>query len=222
MKADRKAKVKERAKVRTQQKLNAAHDEKVDFLYHEARWFVQNDQFDKAILLMERALRLAPDNIEMIRFLGYLGHESQRADVERKALSRLWHIEALPDEFYPPYINLMLEKKRFDDALAVCPKGLARLAGKRFKGVAARCQFFQEVSAVCRRFGRAAPAPPVQPAKSAKSVQPAAQRPSSAGRAGSPRAATGRSAGHPGIDLPGPGRLSQRADCGALYRSGGL
>ena len=178
-KAKRKAKLKERVKTRERQRLDAARNVKSDFLFDEAKWYAQSDQFDKAILLVERALRLAPDNIEMIRFLGYLGHASQRDEVELKALRHLWRLEALPDELYPPYVHLLIKTEQYNDALAVCEKGLARLVGKRFKGAAARRQFFQEIGAVCRLRSEAPlPVQPAQSAKAAKAAQPTAQHPS--------------------------------------------
>ena len=85
-KAKRKAKVKERVKARVRQRLDATRNLKSDLLFDEAKWYAQSEQFDKAILLMERALRLAPDNVEMIRFLGYLGHASQRTAVDLKLM----------------------------------------------------------------------------------------------------------------------------------------
>ncbi len=183
-KAKRKARVKELAKARTQQKLDAARDVKSDFLFEEAKWCAQDAQFDKAIPLLEKALRLAPDNVEMLRFLGHLGHATGRTALELKALGRLWRLGAMPEEFYPAYVHLLMEAKRYDDALAVCQKGLAHLAGKRFRGVATQRRFFQDISTICGRFAGTATPPPAQsmrPAQQAKSVTsaPPAPRPPS-------------------------------------------
>ena len=149
MKADkqakRKARAKERLKARKQEQLAAVRAEKADYFFHEALWFYGKNEPENALVHLEKALRCAPGNIEMLRLLGLLGSSLKRPATEIQAMRRLLALGALSIELYSHLAYLLLQKKRYREALEIAEAGLVKLARKRFKGVAQERRLLEQI-----------------------------------------------------------------------------
>ena len=97
----RKTKRDKKLKDRRRKLDNAAKREKADFLFHEATWYWNKGNLEKALDFMETASRLEPDNEEYVFALADLGHQMGRHDVELKVLLNLNSRGLLPVEMMP-------------------------------------------------------------------------------------------------------------------------
>lgn len=128
-KAKRKTKQKQR---RTKQSM-LMRKEKASFLFDEAVWFISQGELVSALPLLEKSLRLKPNDKEILGELGYLGYRMKRPDVELKALLELYNSQQLRDENMHALCRLLAEQGRYEQAIEVTDETLALLPGIKHK-----------------------------------------------------------------------------------------
>ena len=124
---DQKRKQKRKARLRERQakKTQESQGEKFEFLMGEAKWFARKNP-EKALELVKRALRLFPDDVDALHLLGYLGDQLDNSAAEFQALSRLDELTDLPADRLGRYSQLLLERKRYADAIAAADRAIER------------------------------------------------------------------------------------------------
>jgi len=65
--------------------------ERADYFFHEALWYWDQMDYEKALTLVAKALRYDPENPEMLESLVDLGYEMDRPDIMRKGLLALYN-----------------------------------------------------------------------------------------------------------------------------------
>ena len=120
-KQKRKARLKERQAKKTQE----SQGEKFEFLVSEARWYGRKNP-EKALELVRRALRLFPDDLDALNLLWYLGDQLNNTAAEFQALSRLDELTDLPADRLGRYSQMLLERKRYADAIAAADRAIER------------------------------------------------------------------------------------------------
>lgn len=65
--------------------------ERADYFFHEAFWYWDQMDHEKALTLVAKALRYDPKNAEMLESLVDLGYEMDRPDIMRKGLLALYN-----------------------------------------------------------------------------------------------------------------------------------
>jgi len=65
--------------------------ERADYFFHEALWYWDQMDHEKALTLVAKALRYDPENPEMLESLVDLGYEMDRPDIMRKGLLALYN-----------------------------------------------------------------------------------------------------------------------------------
>ncbi len=118
-KQKRKAKLKERQTRRTQE----SQQEKFEFLLGEAEWYARKNP-EKALELVKRALRLFPDDVDALRFMGQLGDHLDKPAATLQALARLDELTDLPADDLRRYCRLLIDRDRYMDAVAVADRAM--------------------------------------------------------------------------------------------------
>ncbi len=122
-KAQRKSKLKARRE--TQQA--GLRSDKADFFFLEAQWYLDQQNHEKALLLLRKALKLNPHNSDYMHMLAHLGYAMENKDVELDGMSRLHRRGHLEDRYLPQFIDLLIQKKKFQLASEICDGVLERL-----------------------------------------------------------------------------------------------
>lgn len=113
-KAKRKAKQKER---RQQQSKEQQKDKSLFYAY-EAERCIETGNLSKAEAACRKALRLDPDNAQYWQILAYCGQETENTGLELEAATRLYEMDALPEENTYRFITLLVQHARYEEALA--------------------------------------------------------------------------------------------------------
>ncbi len=113
-----------RLKERRQKLESATRKDKADFLFYEAILYWEKGNLEKALIFIEKALRLDSSNEEYLRSCARLGQEMQRPDVELKALLRLQELDLMPIELMPVLCQRLRIKKRYEQALELIKETL--------------------------------------------------------------------------------------------------
>jgi superfamily II DNA or RNA helicase len=122
-KARRKAQLKSRRK----EQIAGARSEKAEYFFHEAMWCRDHLNYDKALPLLRKALKLDPKNSDFMHELVQLGYLMNDPDVEFDGLSRLHQNCRLDDRLLAPFVDLLAKKNQYDLALEMSDRLLARL-----------------------------------------------------------------------------------------------
>ena len=128
MKTDkRKAKRKAKLVKRRKKSILTNQKEKAQFFYFEAGWFFDQREYAKALTNIKRALRLDPENEEMIRFMGNIGNRMKRTDIELQALQNLYELGLLDIQNREVFCRFLQFHDRYEEAMDVAEETLAML-----------------------------------------------------------------------------------------------
>ena len=119
----RKAKLKER-----RNKLAAnIQKERADYFFHEAMWYWDRMDREKALTLLMKALRYDPKSPDMLEAMVDLGFELDRQDLMCKGLLRLYNNGQIEDERLIVLCDLLVRDKQYEVALDVADQLLNML-----------------------------------------------------------------------------------------------
>ena len=124
-----KAKRKIKLKARHQSAAAAVRSEKADFFYYESTWFRESGKYEKALILLKKALKLDPDNKRFLEEMVHLGYDMASSEVQLSGLSRLYASGQMDDHNLPPFLDLLARSGQYRQALEVSELLLPRLAG---------------------------------------------------------------------------------------------
>jgi tetratricopeptide (TPR) repeat protein len=144
--AKRKAKKKD-SRVRKERLLQR---DKLDFLLWDAASMKKMGEYDSALSILTRALRLAPYNREALGEMLLLGSLVNRGDVQLKGLLGLYEQGQLPPEHYPSLCDLLFRLGRIEEALKIAETCLVRLPQINFRGKRAVKTFLTQIQTACR------------------------------------------------------------------------
>ena len=143
----KKAKRKTKLKARRDTHQASLRSDKADFFFIEAQWYMDQQNYDKALPFLRKALKLKPKNSEFMHELTYLGFVMEDPDVELDGQSRLYQCDQLEDQSLPLFIDLLTKKDQFKLALEVTDRLLERLSKMKItnkRGVRANAKRTQE------------------------------------------------------------------------------
>ena len=135
--ARRKARVKAKKKERKKALTAVQRREKADFFLHEAMWFEDGMEYEKALGKIEKALRSAPNDPDVLRVQGRIASKAGRPDLETKACRHLYRTGNLPEEFVANLCWGLIFEGQGQEALGIANETLRAIAGRRKKGTAA-------------------------------------------------------------------------------------
>lgn len=203
MAKSKKEKRKSKRKARLTQRRRALDAEmrrdKVAYFLMEADYFSSSDKPEKALVCLNRALAIDPGNPEILGFLIEIGYQLNRPNLQLKAFLKLHRKNRLSDEHLGPLINMLVEKKRYPEAIEFIDSFIDRLPGMKIKnkrqvrsqvvGVKNFCMMQlaekKPVSAVRHaektKVSTAIPQPQAKPAKSAASAKAEMRQTAAAG-----------------------------------------
>jgi len=115
----KKARRKIKQKERRERPVRALLREKTEFLFDEALWFKDKGQLKKALLYLEKVLRLDPKNEECLQEMGYLGYLMKRPDIELNALLGLYNHGLIKPDQIPLLCQLLEKNGKYRQALRV-------------------------------------------------------------------------------------------------------
>lgn len=118
--AKRKAKQKKKKNIKS----NSIAKEKASILFMESQWSYQDGEYAQALALLDQALRLRPDNVDMLKMQAQLGLQLKRNPVVLKALRKLHALDALPADLLFHLGNLLSENECYQEAIAICNEAL--------------------------------------------------------------------------------------------------
>ena len=177
----KKAKRESKQKVRRDTYQAGLRSDKADFFFVEAQWYAEQQNYDKALPLVRKALKLNPKNSDVMRELAHLGYVMKDPDVECDGLSRLYQCGELEDRYLSLFIDLLLQKENFQRALEVIDRLLHRLPGmqnankRRLRTYATRNQSYCRYQLQVRHAQTTLPPPAVNRLTASKPATPAEQ-----------------------------------------------
>jgi len=126
----------------------AARSEKLDNLIWEMEEALYDEQFERALPLVKKALRLAPNHWGMLNNLGYIGEKLGRPDLELEAFDSLYAQGKLDDNQLMYYCDLLFRARRHSDVMAVAEDALSGISRRRTKGARDKKRFFESFRSV--------------------------------------------------------------------------
>jgi superfamily II DNA or RNA helicase len=144
--ARRKAKQKERHVRQTQM----MQRERLQFLFQEAVYMRKVRNYDEALGLINRVLRISPGDPGTLKELSMLGALMGRPDLELKGLFGIYKQNALPDASYPGLCTLLFQSNRLKEALEVTEICLSRLSEMRVQGKMKTRAHLEQIRTACR------------------------------------------------------------------------
>ncbi|WP_435547975.1 SNF2-related protein [Desulfobacterium sp. N47] len=138
---------------------------KSEFYYDEARWLISSKNFEKALIYLQKAIKLSPSNEYYFRDLIIIGQETGRKDVLLTGLDKLHRMGKLDNDDLPLYINTLIAEKRFQDALDISDMMFARLPEMKKPNRSRIKTQLKDVQQYCRFELETIKATPVQPIK---------------------------------------------------------
>ena len=128
-KAKRKAKLNKR-----RNKLTAdIKKERADYFFHEALWYWDQMDREKALTLLMKALRYDPKNPDMLEAMVDLGFELDRPDVMGKGLLSLYNIGNIKDERLIILCEFLARDKQYELALEIAEQVLDLLSEMKIR-----------------------------------------------------------------------------------------
>ena len=186
-KADkRKAKSKAKRKTRQNNLVSNQRKGKAAYFFSEAQWFAKEEEHEKSLTCLLKALRSDPDNTDMLKFLSWIAFELKRDDLQIKALRGLHAAGELPPDRLPGFCHLMMQHKKYDEVLTLVDAFLEGIHGLRLKGRVRLTKSLIQVREICQVYlrepsetltGQAARAKP-EPAAAPKTPDISAAAPS--------------------------------------------
>ena len=128
-KAKRKAKLNKR-----RDKLTAdIQKERAGYFFHEALWYWDQMDREKALTLLMKALRYDPKNPDMLEAMVDLGFELDRQDVMLKGLLSLYNIGKIKDERLIILCEFLAKDKQYELALEIAEQVLDLLSEMKIR-----------------------------------------------------------------------------------------
>jgi SNF2 family DNA or RNA helicase len=93
--------------------------EKADYFFHEALWYWDRMNHEKALTLLSKALRYDPENTQMLEAMVDLGFELDRQDLMRNCLLKLYINEEIEDDRLLILCDLLARDRQYELALEV-------------------------------------------------------------------------------------------------------
>lgn len=125
----KKRQVKRKAKLnKRRNKLTAdIQKERADYFFHEALWYWDQMDREKALTLLLKALRYDPENTHMLEAMVDLGFELDRQDLMRNCLLKLYHNDQIEDDRLLILCDLLARDRQYELALEVAEQLLGIL-----------------------------------------------------------------------------------------------
>ncbi|MFH2046035.1 MAG: SNF2-related protein [Pseudomonadota bacterium] len=126
---EEKRKAREKAKKLNKRKAQHAENKslKSEFYYDEAMWQIESENYEKALIYLQKAIKLNPADEDCLNEIIYIGREMGRNDVLLIGLDKLYRMNKLENEFLPLYADTLVKEKRFEDAINILEVLLVRL-----------------------------------------------------------------------------------------------
>jgi SNF2 family DNA or RNA helicase len=93
--------------------------ERADYFFHEALWYWDQMDHEKALTLVAKALRYDPENPEMLESLVDLGYEMDRPDIMRKGLLALYNNGKIENDQQIILCDLLARDEQYNLAIDV-------------------------------------------------------------------------------------------------------
>ncbi len=130
----RKEKIKARQQQRERKRIADRHKEKADFFLHEAFWFYDKNETDKALANLDKVLRYEPANTVCLTLLVDIGYRNDRPDLAVRGMLGLHGENSLPDEGYIDLCRLLVRQEQYGRALPLIDELLVRLPAMGIRG----------------------------------------------------------------------------------------
>lgn len=159
-----KLRLKRKAKQKGRRKKAVAevHRGKIEAFLDLARFYYGQEAYEDALALLNKALKLDPDNTDMLTMLAGLGYDMDRPDLALKGFWALYEQGRLPDQYREELCFLLEEQNRRYDAVSLAEETLDILPGLALKGkrvisrdlrnLIERCGQMEELEARTSRF----------------------------------------------------------------------
>lgn len=145
----RKDKIKARQQELERRRIAVRQKEKTEYLLHEAHWYFDKGEFDKALAHLDKALRYEPGNIVGLALLAETGFENKRPDLALKGMLGLHAAKVLPGEGYIDLCRLLVQQGQFARAVPLIDEFLARLPAMAIRGKRKLRTDFTNIRAYC-------------------------------------------------------------------------
>ncbi|MFO7555764.1 MAG: SNF2-related protein [Desulfobacterales bacterium] len=125
----KKRQVKRKAKLNKRRNKLAANiqKERADYFFHEAIWYWDRMDREKALTHLLKALRYDPENTHMLETMVDLGFELDRQDLMRNCLLKLYNNEKIEDDRLLILCDLLARDRQYELALEVAEQLLGIL-----------------------------------------------------------------------------------------------
>jgi SNF2 family DNA or RNA helicase len=124
----RKTKRKIKQKVQRSRQSTALRLQKGEYFFHEATFQSDQENYDKSLQYLRKALKVDPENIRYIHQLVFLGNQMDKPKIEIEGLSGLYNLDELEDRFLPRFIDLLTAETQYKLAMEVTDLLLERLS----------------------------------------------------------------------------------------------
>ncbi len=147
---------KKRLKRKTKQKQvqatrsRTAARERGEVLAEDASYFVRIGNLEKAVTAIKKAVKLLPNDPDVLGSLGNIGNLSKNKILELEAINGLERINALSDENKINKLWLLMELERYQEAVAFSETLLSTFDTLKIRGKAAKKKKVKEIGAYCQ------------------------------------------------------------------------
>lgn len=124
----RKTKRKIKQKVQRIRQSTALRLQKAEYFFHEAKWQGDQENYDKSLQYLRKALKIDPKNSRYIHELVFLGNQMDKPKIEIEGLSGLYNLDELEDQLLPRFIDLLTAETQYELAMEVTDLLLERLS----------------------------------------------------------------------------------------------
>jgi SNF2 family DNA or RNA helicase len=155
--------------------------ERANYFFHEALWYWDQVDREKALTLLMKALRYDPKNPDMLEAMVDLGFELDRPDVMGKGLLSLYNIGKIKDERLIILCEFLARDKQYELALEIAEQVLDLLSEMKIRNKRKKRSSMINLQEYCRwqlEFSQKPTISPVVPAlkpsskKTVKSAKP--------------------------------------------------
>jgi superfamily II DNA or RNA helicase len=124
--------------------------ERANYFFHEALWYWDQMDLEKALTLLMKALRYAPKNPDMLEAMVDLGFELDRQDVMGKGLLSLYNIGKIKDERLIILCEFLAKDKQYELALEISEQVLDLLPEIKVRNKRKIRSNTEEIQQYCR------------------------------------------------------------------------
>ena len=123
----KKTKRKIKQKVQRSRQSIAFRLQKAEYFFYEATWQRDQENYDKSLQHLRKALKADPKNSQYIHELVLLGNQMDNPKIEIEGLSKLYNLGELEDQHLPRFIDLLTAETQYELAIEVTDLLLERL-----------------------------------------------------------------------------------------------